>query len=1092
VNPERWRRTQEVFLAAAVLPRAERASLLDTECGSDAALRARVERMLAADETSDSLLDHAPGSSMAPAAPDRVGRRVGPYRIVRELGRGGMGAVFLAERVDVGKRVALKLVRDGLARPDHVERFLLERRVLARLEHPNIAQLFDAGVADDDTPYFAMEYVDGRPLDRYCDEHRLDVDARVGLFEMACAAVAAAHAEGVVHRDLKPSNILVTKPGTLETGGQVKLLDFGIAKVLGEGPTGASRTQTDVRPMTPEYAAPEQRARGAVTPATDVYALGLLLYRLLSGHPAPPPPPPDGAIGEPDPPRPGSRQPLPSDRVTSPVTGSDPGEALTPEAIATARSTTPDALRAALRGDLDRITAKALAPHPADRYSSAVELLEDVRRYRAGLEVRARPARRSRRGLRARRRTAGVAVGVLVALFTVAGLRAWRSPPLAASFAGSGPATVAVLPFDYTGPGEHRYLGDGIVSLLSSAFDATDGLRAVEPRAVFGTLNAGTGEPPGARAVARRLGAPMYVVGEVVEIDDRLRISATLRDTTDRVLAQVPVEGQPEALFALLDQVAGRLLVAMLGRRQASLAQRAALSTGSLPALRAYLQGERHLRSGQYDTAVDAFERAVAEDPEFVLAHYRLSTTATWTARSLVRRRSAVLAAERAGQLGLVDSVRVVSWLRYLDGESNEALHGFRSIVRSRPDDIDAWFQLGETQYHWMPSLGEPPGAAREAFERVLRYEPENGGALIHLVRIAATAGDRRELDALAERLLRVDPDPARVLEVDALRAFTGDDPAARREVAEALATSDPVTLRNVTLALAAAGVDPTGTTMAARRLAEVATSEAQRLVGDVLAVQSLAGAGRLREAREELARGRTRTPQLASELRAALALAPLAEPSEAELAGARAELEDALAAANRPPAEGVRPEPPSPVPPCLVGLLDDRLGNDEGALLHAERLERWQEGGPAQLTFARDCSALIRAVLLGAGGQPADALRLLGDAQLRQGPLLPGVMQYPLAHGRWVRAELYRQLGADVEALRWYSSFPDPGAYDVAYLAASHLRRADIHARLGERAEAAREYRRFLALWRDADPRLRAPVARARAWLATEGAGSG
>jgi tetratricopeptide (TPR) repeat protein len=226
--------------------------------------------------------------------------------------------------------------------------------------------------------------------------------------------------------------------------------------------------------------------------------------------------------------------------------------------------------------------------------------------------------------------------------------------------------------------------------------------------------------------------------------------------------------------------------------------------------------------------------------------------------------------------------------------------------------------------------------------------------------------------------------------------------------------------------------------------------------------------------------------------LRAALALAPLAEPSEAELAGARAELEDALAAANRPPAEGVRPEPPSPVPPCLVGLLDDRLGNDEGALLHAERLERWQEGGPAQLTFARDCSALIRAVLLGAGGQPADALRLLGDAQLRQGPLLPGVMQYPLAHGRWVRAELYRQLGADVEALRWYSSFPDPGAYDVAYLAASHLRRADIHARLGERAEAAREYRRFLALWRDADPRLRAPVARARAWLATEGAGSG
>lgn len=172
MTPERWRRVQDVFLAAAALPPAERAALLAAECGSDAELRARVERMLAVDEEPASLLDRVPFAP-APASPaGRVGRRVGPYRVLSELGRGGMGAVYLAERIDVGKRVALKMVRGGLAAPDNIERFFLERRVLSRLEHPYIAQLFDAGVSEDGTPYFAMEYVRGQPIDRYCDAQR--------------------------------------------------------------------------------------------------------------------------------------------------------------------------------------------------------------------------------------------------------------------------------------------------------------------------------------------------------------------------------------------------------------------------------------------------------------------------------------------------------------------------------------------------------------------------------------------------------------------------------------------------------------------------------------------------------------------------------------------------------------------------------------------------------------------------------------------------------------------------------------------------------------------------------------------------------
>ncbi|HET9314292.1 MAG TPA: serine/threonine-protein kinase, partial [Vicinamibacteria bacterium] len=214
---------------------------------------------------------------------EAAGRLVGPYRILSELGRGGMGAVFLAERADgqFDQRVALKLVPPGRDSAEILQRFRAERQILAGLQHAHVARLLDGGVAADGQPYFAMEHVDGRPIGVFCDERRLDVAARLRLFLQVCDAVEYAHRSLVVHRDLKPSNVLVT------ADGQAKLLDFGIAKVLdpaGEGDTEVTRAHA--RPMTPQYAAPEQLRGAAVTTATDVYSLGVVLYHLLCGrHP---------------------------------------------------------------------------------------------------------------------------------------------------------------------------------------------------------------------------------------------------------------------------------------------------------------------------------------------------------------------------------------------------------------------------------------------------------------------------------------------------------------------------------------------------------------------------------------------------------------------------------------------------------------------------------------------------------------------------------------------------------------------------------------------------------------------------------------
>jgi serine/threonine protein kinase/Tfp pilus assembly protein PilF len=344
------------------------------------------------------------------------GQVVGAYRLIESIGHGGMGSVWLAERCD-GRfegRAAVKLLNPSLIGPGPArgeERFTREGSMLARLTHPNIARLIDAGVSATGQPYLVLEYVDGKPIDRYCDERQLGIEARLRLFLDVLAAVAHAHANLVVHRDLKPSNVLVSDDG------RVKLLDFGIAKLLDDDaqPAAASLTREGAAALTPEFAAPEQVTGNPVTTATDVYSLGVLMYLLLGGqHPAGSSlrSPADlvRAIVDTEPPR-------LSDAVTQ--TRSEPAEALTDNAAR--RSSTPDRLRRLLRGDLDTIVATALKKHAHERYASVTALADDVRRYLSNEPIGARPDTLAYRGLKfLKRHAAGVvAVGITAALMAV-------------------------------------------------------------------------------------------------------------------------------------------------------------------------------------------------------------------------------------------------------------------------------------------------------------------------------------------------------------------------------------------------------------------------------------------------------------------------------------------------------------------------------------------------------------------------------------------------------------------------------------------------------------------------------------------------
>jgi serine/threonine-protein kinase len=416
VKPDTWRRLETVFFAALELPPEQRAAYLDRTCGGDAAFRQEVDAVLAAHVS----VEDRPGAvALDPAAliarrGSMVGTRIGAYRLGALVGRGGMAEVYRAQRVDEQYRqeVAVKLIRAGYAADELARRFLLEREVLARLQHPNIATLLDGGVTEDGRPYLVMQYVDGVPVTEYADARRLPVRRRLELVRTVCDAVQFAHANLVVHRDLKPTNILVT------ASGHMRLLDFGIAKLLDPERIGMTAPATeDLFLLTPDHAAPEQILGNRITTATDVFALGVLLYELLIGvrpFQAASPPELRRAVCE--------SEPIPpSEALTSGATGAQPGDRPDPAAVANLRGTRPEPLARQLRGDLDQIVLMALRKEPERRYASAGQLSEDLGRFLAGRPV---IAHRDSLGYRARRFARRNRVAVVLASAVAASLLA--------------------------------------------------------------------------------------------------------------------------------------------------------------------------------------------------------------------------------------------------------------------------------------------------------------------------------------------------------------------------------------------------------------------------------------------------------------------------------------------------------------------------------------------------------------------------------------------------------------------------------------------------------------------------------------------
>jgi serine/threonine protein kinase/TolB-like protein/Flp pilus assembly protein TadD len=726
MTPEDFRRVKEVLQEAFDRDAGERAAFLSVACAGDVDLRRRVEKLLKSDQSMGEFLAHSDidlafaselddvaGSTMA-------GRHIGPYQIVREIGHGGMGTVYLAERADgqFQRSVAIKLVGRGLGGDAVLRRFRNERQILATLNHSNIAQLLDGGTTEDGLCYLVMEHVEGVPIDTWCDRRKPLLKDRLKLVCTLCAAVQHAHEHQVIHRDLKPSNILVTVDGT------PKLLDFGIAKVLNPELSAQSiETTAGWGPMTPEYASPEQVIGKAFSPASDIYSLGIVLYRLLTG------------------------------RLPYTVQSQDLGHmarAICEEEPLKPSQAAPSGVIAI---DLENIVLKALRKEPERRYTSAAEFAEDLELFLQHRPVHAREASllyRARKFLRRHQAPIIAAASTAVlALALAAGLKVFES---ARTNWALGLRSIALQPFELWVPKrqpfganpslavvqiENRtldasfdWLGRAVCDLLATNLSAAKGLQAISDervreligRRLKGLVRLPTGQ---AREVAREAHADLYLTGALTKGNNRLRLTWRIESTASgRVQFTGSQEADAKAIIGLANEVTARVLARLA---PGETGPKSAVLTSNLQALRAYEEGltERTVFHGP--ATEKALRRAIDLDPAFVMAYYNLGDWLRFSGNIPEARRIIARAVDQTShapaprhQKLLVQALQL-----RLDFHLDEAAKVLESAHAEFPSEIEPVFQLAQIR-----SAEGRFAEAATLFEEVVRMDDHN--ALAH------------------------------------------------------------------------------------------------------------------------------------------------------------------------------------------------------------------------------------------------------------------------------------------------------------------------------------------------------------------------
>jgi eukaryotic-like serine/threonine-protein kinase len=798
LTPARWQQIKELFNEALEYGTDHRAEFLQQACGDDQELRTEVESLLASADSNGAVTsevfksvtppgEHPPGETEDPL----IGQRVGDYRIDQRIGFGGMAAVYLASRADeqFHMRAAIKLLRPDLNNTDLLHRFLKERQTLAALDHPNIVKLLDGGSTERGLPYLVMDYVEGQPIDEYCDDHNLSIQKRLQVFCTVCEAVEFAHKHRVIHRDLKPNNILVTADGV------PKLLDFGIAKVLDpQNPAEVTVTRTAARHLTPAYASPEQVRGDGIAAATDVYSLGVVLYELLTGHrpyrlKQRTPAAMEHAICEEEPESPSTAV----DRVESEIRPDGTVISVTAETVSRARETQPEKLRHCLKGDLDNIILKALQKEPLRRYQTVAELGRDIQRHLDHHPILARPSTLKYRASKfIRRHTTELASvsAVIVILAAALFFSIWeehratdRSRAQLASLRSRGRRSVAVFGFKNlsTRP-DTAWISTALSEMLTTDLSLGGKIRTI-PGGDVAQVKINLSLPE-ADSLSKRtlsqvygsLGSDFVVVGSYLDVGDSdrsIRLDLHVQDAAlGETVASIAETGNEAALPGLVSR-AGVDLRAKLGVPSLSGAEPAQLQsafTSNPEANRLFAEGIAKLRVFDALGARDSLEKALAADSSFALAHSALADA--WLALGYPAKASEESKEALDDSTGLPREQSLFIEARYWEiaGQHDKAIDLYRTLFNFFPDNIDYGLRLA--------ALQSTAGRPREALATVDKLRqlppPGNSDPRIDLAEADATKNmgdDKAEFAAARRAEMKGRAQGARLLVAEALIA---------------------------------------------------------------------------------------------------------------------------------------------------------------------------------------------------------------------------------------------------------------------------------------------------------------------------------
>jgi eukaryotic-like serine/threonine-protein kinase len=635
------------------------------------------------------------------------------YRIERELGAGGMATVYLAEDLKHHRKVAVKVLRPDLAATLGSERFLREIEVAARLQHPHILGVLNSGDAQGFF-YYVMPYVEGETLrDRLTRKGELPVQEAVRLLDEIAEALAVAHRGGVVHRDIKPENILLS-------GRHAMVMDFGVAKAVTEASGRQQLTTAGMALGTPAYMAPEQASADPhMDGRVDIYALGVMGYEMLTGFP--------------------------------PFHGLNPQQTLAAHVM---KEPTPiGQQRSGLSPALESVIMRCLAKRPADRFQTADELeaaLEPLATPSGGMTpTGTQPVRAvAAGGGKGRLRTLAIAgAGLVLAAVAISIWRPWSSGARLLD-----PNLVAVLPFRVAGADASvQYLRQGMVDLLQAKLTGEGGPRSADTRSVLAAVRDAGGaddadlSTDGVDQVARKIGAGRVLQGSIVGPADHLVIAATLLEMPGgRTVAQASVNGPKDSLFVLVDRLTAQVLALGAGARAAQVSQ---LTTTSLDALRAYLDGIAAFRRGAFQLSTPALERAVQLDSTFALALSALIESDGWHLATTDMRRVNRLAFQYRNRLNPQDQLFLTlrQGSRYpRDTPWSDKIVDAERTVQKIPESAEAWFYLGDMLFHAgrLSEIAEPEQRARQAFEKAFRLDSLYSGPITHMTRVAMAAGD--------------------------------------------------------------------------------------------------------------------------------------------------------------------------------------------------------------------------------------------------------------------------------------------------------------------------------------------------------------